>query len=84
MVLYELMHTGSGFAVRQVPAALRFFLNRTKFDLCVSPHAVKNVCLSAKGLRRSGIRLDSRLPREAPSTRFLQKLSQRGRWGLRS
>ena len=51
MVLYELMHTGSGFAVRQVPAALRFFLNRTKFDSCVSPHAVKTVCLSAKGFR---------------------------------
>ena len=55
MVLYELMHTGSVFAVRQVPSALR--LNRTKFDLCISPHAVKNVCLSAKGLSQLDISL---------------------------
>ena len=50
MVLYELMHTGSGFAVPQVSAALRFFLNRTKFDLCVSPHAVKKL---STGLQRA-------------------------------
>ena len=32
MVLYELMHTGSGFAVPQVLAALRFFQsNQVRF-----------------------------------------------------
>ena len=43
MVLYELMHTGSRFAVRQVPAALRFFSQ---------PNQVRFVRLTACGKKR--------------------------------